>query len=262
MRADIQSQCEEESTSLRGTLYHNNFIKDCVDSVSWSTTSDIQANAWYKCKDLNKFSSYDECLNNNRIYRTSMIDAFDCYYKELKVLSSEGYNKYRYAKTDALYYNASESKLYEIYSKCLDGKDKLIDTNESVKFYECVAQKMHKEASSLMLKEWRESPNYKQDFEECKKAIPKEFVSSFLLTDSISADGFLPYVKCVFGRMGILENDCFYVDRLVSASKKIEVSNTEIFVCFNKAIGVSSFELVDLWNCLVQKNIIQKFDIQ
>lgn len=258
VRAYNQSQCEEESSALKGTLYHDSFMKDCVDSANWSTAIDIQANAWYKCKEENKFTAYDECLNNNRIYKASMIAAFDCYYKELRVLSSEGYNKYRYAKSDALYYNASDTRLYEVYSKCLDGKGRLVDIQDSVKFYECVAQNIHNEGSSLMLMEWKQSPNYIQDFEECKKAIPKELITTSNLSTLISND-FVPYAKCVFGKMGMLENDCFYIDRLVEASKKLGVSSKVISTCFNKAIGESELHILQFWNCLVENNVINKF---
>lgn len=257
VQADKQSQCEEESSALKGTLHLDSFVKDCIDSANWSTTLDIQANAWYKCKEGNKLSDYHECLNNNRIYRESMIASFDCYYTELDVLSLEGYNKYRYAKSDALYYNASDTRFYEVYSKCLDGKGRPADTKDSVTFYECVAQHIYDEGSSLMLKEWKQSPNYNQDFEECKKSIPKELITNSILNTPLSKD-FVPYSKCVFGRMGMLDNDCFYVDRLVEATKKLGISSKMISACFNKAIGESDLDIIGLWNCLVENNVIEK----
>lgn len=190
-----------------------------------------------------------------------MIPSFDCYYKELEVLTSTGYNKYRYAKSDALYYNTSETGLYEVYSKCLDGKEKPADTNDSVRFYECIAQHLYKEGSSLMLREWRQSPNYTQDFEECKKALRNELTTTSFLSVPFSTNDFVPYVKCVFGRMGLLENDCLYGDRLVDATNKLGASGKDTLMCFNKAVGESDFEFLGLWNCLVENNVISKFVI-
>ncbi|KAL5279789.1 hypothetical protein ACFFRR_004034 [Megaselia abdita] len=252
------NQCETEADGLQGSPFHETFIKDCIDSGEWKTTLDLQANAWEKCKKEHKLTNYQECLNNNRIYKTSMIPSFDCYYEELQVLSLVGYNKYRYAKTDALYYNTSQAKLYQVYSQCLDGKEKPVDSSDSVKFYECVAQKIYDEGSDLMLKEWKQSPNYTQDFEECKKAIDGKLVTSSFLSTLFLTNDFLPYVKCVFGRMGFLENGCFYGDRLDKALEKNgdpKVSSK----CFHQGVGESDFEFLELWNCLVKNNVLSKF---
>lgn len=260
-QADNQSNCEIESNALRGTSFFDPFVKDCLESASWSTTLDIEANAWDKCKEENKLSNYEECLNTNRIYKSSMIASFDCYYKELKVLSSTGYNKYRYAKSDALFYGAKETKMYMTYSMCLNGIPKPENVDDSVKFYECVAKHIYEEASLLVLREWKKSPNYNQDFDECKKAIRKELVTSSLLSAPFPNDNFLPYIKCAFERMGLLENNCLYLDRTIKAFKKTNDSNEDVLSCFNKAIGKNDFELLNFWNCLFENQIFNYLEL-
>lgn len=248
---EVQEKCEKEATELKDTPLHDKFVKDCVDSGTWSKTKEESQNVWDECKKKTGYTSYDECLSMNNVHQQDMLAQYDCFDEAIDPEKYADNNVYRWALVDLTYYKSTTAKLYQKYSECLEKHP--VTTSNTLEFSNCYGEKVDKEEHlESVTRDWvvPSKDEVKANWKDCESLVTPEVVEALKKGEACGKS--TPFLKCITEKAKVVDKDCFYVDRDIKINNLFsdKDNSEEIKKCYKSAIGKENIDGSEYYKCI------------
>lgn len=240
----LRVKCEREAEILNNTMYHQDFIGECMESGHWYKTEVDTNQIWMECVAVNNYTLYDQCMVDNFVERPKMTPTNNCYFEKIGALKIDrNIDVYRLVAIDERYLNKTKASLYPKYRNCIDINWEPITQSDAIDLYKCfcVDIKFYDRVT--------ETFNVTSIDMECRSRCSAEAYEE--LRDSKVNEKNEPYIKCLLERLYILDNGCYYVERDIEyvGERRTAIAKENLRSCFRNSVGEFEMNFNKFFRC-------------